>query len=67
MSAAQVAAAAAVVLIGVVAVFQLAVMQAIVLVLNTLTNFSPHPTERWVMGSVTLVLSALTLLIALTA
>lgn len=67
MSAAQVA-AAAVVLIGGVAVFQLAAVQAIFLVLNTLANFSaPHPTERWVMGSVTLVLSALTLLIALTA
>ena len=38
------------------------------LVLNTLANFSaPHPIERWVMGSVTLVLSALTLLIGLTA
>jgi hypothetical protein len=38
------------------------------LVLNTVANFSaPHPIERWVMGSLTLVLSALTLSIALTA
>jgi hypothetical protein len=38
------------------------------LVLNTLANFTaPHPIERWVMGSVTLVLSALTLFIALNA
>lgn len=38
------------------------------LVLNTAANFSaPHPIERWVMGPVTLVLSALTLLIALSA
>jgi hypothetical protein len=38
------------------------------LVLNTVANFSaPHPIERWVMGSITLVLSALTLSIALTA
>jgi hypothetical protein len=38
------------------------------LVLNTAANFSaPHPIERWVMGSVTSVLSALTLVIALTA
>jgi hypothetical protein len=38
------------------------------LVLNTVANFSaPHPIERWVMGSTTLALSALTLSIALTA
>ena len=38
------------------------------LVLNTVANYSaPHPIERWVMGSVTLALSALTLFIALTA
>lgn len=38
------------------------------LVLNTAANFSaPHPIERWLMGSMTLVLSALTLSIALTA
>lgn len=36
------------------------------LVLNTLGNFSaPHPIERWVMGPITLVLSGLTLVIAL--
>ncbi len=36
------------------------------LVLNTLANFSaPHPIERWVMGSITLVLSGLALVIAL--
>jgi hypothetical protein len=38
------------------------------LVLNTVANFSaPHPIERWVMGPLTLVLSALTLFIAMTA
>jgi hypothetical protein len=38
------------------------------LVLNTLANLTaPHPIERWGMGSVTLVLSVLTLVIALTA
>jgi hypothetical protein len=38
---------------------------AVFLVLNTLGNFSaPHPIERWVMGSVTLVLSGLALIIA---
>lgn len=38
------------------------------LILNTVANFSaPHPIERWVMGSVTLVLSVLGLFIALTA
>jgi hypothetical protein len=36
------------------------------LALNTVANFSaPHPIERWVMGSVTLVLAGLALLIAL--
>jgi hypothetical protein len=35
------------------------------LVLNTVANFSaPHPIERWVLGSVTLVLSGLALIIA---
>lgn len=36
------------------------------LVLNTAANLTaPHPIERWVMGPTTLVLSALTLIIAL--
>ncbi len=40
----------------------------VLLVLNTLGNFTaPHPIERWVMGSITLVLSGLTLVIALSA
>jgi len=38
------------------------------LMLNTIANFlAPHPIERWVMGSITLVLSSLALFIALTA
>jgi hypothetical protein len=38
------------------------------LVLNTMANLAaPHPIERWVMGSVTLVLSGLGLFIALRA
>lgn len=38
------------------------------LMLNTVANFSaPHPVERWVMGSVTFVLSGLGLFIALNA
>jgi hypothetical protein len=37
------------------------------LVLNTAANLTaPHPIERWGMGSTTLVLSALTLIIAVT-
>lgn len=36
------------------------------LILNSVANFTaPHPIERWVMGSVTLVLSGLGLFIAL--
>ena len=36
------------------------------LILNTVANFTaPHPIERWVMGSITLALSALGLFIAL--
>jgi hypothetical protein len=38
------------------------------LILNTMANLAaPHPIERWVMGSVTLVLSGLGLFIALRA
>ena len=38
------------------------------LIVNAMANFSaPHPIERWVMGSVTLVLSGLGLFIALRA
>ncbi|HSJ70287.1 MAG TPA: hypothetical protein VLA29_01440, partial [Acidimicrobiia bacterium] len=38
------------------------------LALNTLANFSaPHPIERFVMGSITLVTCALGVFIALTA
>lgn len=49
----------------------IAVVQAVVLgilaflMVNTAANFgAPHPIERWVMGSVTLILSVLTLVIA---